>query len=227
MKKKLLVALLLCIGLFGLTACKKTELNLNNYLIEDRQNLFVANDSLYNITLSTGLREIDYCFDGSVGEKTNFAILSLQRNDNKKLSNDNYAYTITINEVSHTGLLEKSEINNSYSSDLELEVASDATINVKISFTGYSFDQDLTNLSSTFNVDNSTALSIANEQLKADIEHIIDNNNKIEVVTKILADNSNSDINNYYWYIGVISSNGEIFGILIDTNTGEILAKKV
>ena len=44
---------------------------------------------------------------------------------------------------------------------------------------------------------------------------------------KILKDSSNAEINHYYWYVGVISTNGETLGILIDTNTGEIIAKKV
>ena len=176
--------------------------------------------------MSTGLREVDYCFDGVVGEKTNFAILSLNRKDNKTLANDTYSYIITINEENHTGFLEKSQVDNSYSVDLQLEVPTDAVIKVQISFTGYSFCQDLTNTSNSFNVDNNTALKIANEQLKSDVENIVSNNN-IEVVTKILTDCSTADINNYYWYVGVISTNGETMGILIDANSGEVLAKKV
>jgi len=227
MKKNFLIMLLLTITLFGLTACKNNEINLQNYIIEDRQNLFTANDELYTITLTTGLREIDYCFDGIVGEKTNFAILSLVRNDNKTLSNDNYSYTIAINEETETGFLQKSEVDNSYCIDLEKEIPSTATINVQISFTGYSINKDLTNISNSFNVDNKTALSIANDQLKSNAENMLKTNSNIEVVTKLLKDNSVSELNNYYWYVGVISTNGETMGILIDANSGEILAKKV
>ena len=227
MKKKFLIALLLMVTIFGFTACKNNEINLQNYIIEDRQNLFAANDDLYTITLTTGLREIDYCFDGIVGEKTNFAILSLMRKDNKTLSNDNYSYTIAINEETLTGFLQKSEIDNSYSIDLEKEVPQDATINVQISFTGYSINKDLANLSNSFNVDNKTAINIANDQLKNSAENMLKTNSNIEVVTKILKDNSVADLNNYYWYVGVISTNGETMGVLIDANTGEILAKKV
>ena len=227
MKKKFLIMMLLVVTLFSFTACKKSEINLQNYLIEDRQNLFATNDDLYTVTLSTGFREIDYCFDGVVNEKTAFAILSLNRNDNKPLSNDNYSYTITINEEVLTGFLEKSQVDGSYSIDLEKEIPADANINVKVSFTGYSINQDLTNISNNFNVDNSTALTIANDQLKNDVQNLVNSNSSIEVVTKILTDNSAIDINNYFWYVGVISSNGETMGVLIDANSGEILAKKV
>ena len=38
---------------------------------------------------------------------------------------------------------------------------------------------------------------------------------------------SNQESNRFYWYIGVISTNGETLGLLIDANTSEIIAKKV
>ena len=226
MKKKFLIMFMLVVGIFGFTACKKNEISLQNYLIEERQNLFVASDELYTVTLSSGMREVNYNFDGIVGEKTNFSILSLYRKDGKTLSNDNYSYVVTLNDETLTGFLEKSQIDNSYSIDLAKEITTDATINVQISFTGYSINKDLTNISNNFNVDNKTAITIANDQLKENIENIT-KNNQIEVVTKILSDNSNAEINSYYWYVGVISTSGETMGVLIDANSGEILAKKV
>jgi len=227
MKKKILIMFMLVVGLLSLTACKKNEINLHNHLIEDRQNLFVATDNNYTVTLSSGLRESNYCFDGIVGEKTNFAILSLFRNDGKNLAKDTYSYTVTIGEENITGFLEKSEIDNSYSVDLQVAIPTESIIKAQISFTGYSFNQELQNISCQFNVDNNTAISIANEQLKSNIENIVNSNSNIEVVTKILCDNSASDISNYYWYVGVIATSGDTLGILIDANSGEILAKKV
>ena len=46
-------------------------------------------------------------------------------------------------------------------------------------------------------------------------------------VMKILKDYSTEDLKNYYWYVGVVSTNGETLGILIDANSGDIIAKKV
>lgn len=227
MKKKFLIMLLLIITVFGFTACKKTEVNLQDFLIEERQNLFLAYDDLYTATLSSGMREKDYNFDGVVTEKTCFAILTLTRNDSKPLATDNYSYTITINNEQTTGFLEKSGIDNSYCIDLQKEISTNDVINVQISFTGYSFNKDLTNITNNFNVDYNTAINIANDQLKDDAQNLLKNNSKIEVVTKILCDDSNLDVNNYYWYIGVISNSGETMGVLIDSNSGEILAKKV
>ena len=228
MKKKLLIFTLLAICLFSFTACEKNNINLSDYLIEERNNLFTAQDNLYSVTFSTGIRENNYRYDGIIDEKVDFGVLTLIRNDSLPLANDTYSYKITINEEEFTGNMEKSPIDNSYAVDIEKSVDDDAIINVEIKFTGYTFKQNLTNTSKDFVVDKNTALNQANNELKTEIENLLkDKNNKIEVIMKILKDSSNSELNRFYWYIGIISTNGETLGILIDTNTGEVIAKKV
>lgn len=226
MKRKYLVLALILCCLFCLSACGSSKINLCDYLIEERELLFTASDDVYNVSLSYGKRETNYNLDGVVNPLTDFAILSINKNDNKSLANDTYAYIININEEPLTGFLTKNETDNSYSTDLEISVPADAKINVKISFTGYTFDQDLVNTTREFTVDKNTALNIANEQLLNSVNNILSTNNNIEVVTKILKDYS-SDIKKYYWYVGVVSSNGETLGILLDAYTGDTIAKKV
>lgn len=227
MKKKILILLLFIFGITTLSACGKNKINLADYVIEERESLYTAHDDIYSVSLSSGLRENNYALDGIVNEMVDFSILTLNRNDNQPLANDTYTYIVKINEDTHTGFLTKSEINNTYSTDLEISIPKDSVINVKISFTGYTFDKDLENTSNSFNVDKNSALNIANEQLKNDIDNLLSNKNtKIEVVIKLLKDSTN-EINNYYWYVGIVSTNGETLGILIDANTGDIIAKKV
>lgn len=228
MKKRLLVFTMLAVCLFCLTACGKSSINLSDYLIEERNNLFTAQDNLYSVTFSSGMRENNYAYDGNIDEKVEFGVLTLMRNDSNPLANDTYSYKITIGEEELSGTMEKSPVDNSYAVDIERSVDDNATINVEIKFTGYKFNQGLVNTSKDFSVDKKTALDIANKELKEDIKNLMsDKNNKIEVVMKILKDSSSSEVNRFYWYVGVISTNGETLGLLIDTNTGEIIAKKV
>jgi hypothetical protein len=42
-----------------------------------------------------------------------------------------------------------------------------------------------------------------------------------------MKDYSSYEIKNYYWYVGIISTNGDTMGVLLDANTGEDIAKKV
>lgn len=227
MKKKIFISALLVFCSIFFVACGNSKINLKDYLIEQRENLFTASDNLYSVSFSTGQRESNYNFDGIINEKVPFGVLTLTRNDNLPLANDTYTYLVTINEQTHSGFLEKTN-NNSYSADLEIATVGDETIHVQISFTGYTFKQDLTNTSSSFNVDTATALQIAQTELKEDLNNLLkDKNIKIEVVMKIMKDYSNEDNKNYYWYVGILATNGETMGILIDANSGDIIAKKV
>ena len=228
MKKKLLILMFLFVSILSLSACGGKDLNLSDYLIEERNNLFVANDELYTLNLSSGLRESDYKFDGVITDKIDFAVITFVRNDNLPLANDTYAYIVKINDEEFSGFLEKSPVDNTYVADLGVAVNDDAIVSAKISFTGYTFSGDLTNISSAFGYNKNNVIEIANNELKEEIKNIMqDNNVKIEVVTKIMKDYSSVDMKNYYWYVGVISTNGDTLGLLIDANSGEIIAKKV
>jgi len=227
-RKKICVLILFVFGLFTLTACGKNNINLHDHVIELRENLFVASDDIYSVSFSTGMRESDYNFDGIVTEMVPFGVLTLTRNNNSSLANDTYSYIVTINDQTYSGFLEKNNNDNSYSADLEVSTTGDEAINVQISFTGYSFNQNLENISKSFQVDSQTALKLAQNELKKDIENLLsDNNIKIEVVMKIMKDYSAENAKHYYWYVGIISTNGETMGILLDANNGEVIAKKV
>lgn len=227
MKKKILFIAMFALCLFSFVGCGKSDINLKDYLIEQRENLFTASDNLYSVSFSTGTREQDYNFDGIINEMVPFGVLTLSRNDNLPLSNDTYTYIVTINDQTFTGFLEKGN-NNSYSADLGVNTVGDENINAQISFTGYTFNQDLTNTSSQFEIDNTIALDIAQKELKNNINNLVKNKNvKIEVIMKLMKDFSNEELKNYYWYVGVISTDGDTLGILIDANNGEIIAKKV
>ncbi|MBR2970056.1 MAG: hypothetical protein IKC49_03275 [Clostridia bacterium] len=227
MKKKLIVFALCAISILTFSACGSKKLDLNDYIIEERTNLFTACDNMYTVTLSSGMRESDYNLDGVKNNMVEFSILTIMRNDGEPMANDNYTYVITVGEETLSGTLTKSQVDNSYSTDLEHIIPNDANINAEIKFTGYTFQQDLTNTSADFSVDMATAISIANDELNDDIRDILKDNAKIEVVTKILKDYSTEEVKRYYWYVGVISTNGDTLGILIDANSGEIIAKKV
>ena len=226
MKKKILIFFTLAFCLLTLSACGKSDINLSNLIIEERQNLFVANDDLYSVSFSTGNRESDYNLDGVVNKMVPFGVICLSRNDNEPLANDTYTYVVKINDNSYTGFLQKGN-DNSYCADLEVNTTGDETINVQISFTGYTFNQNLANVSKDFQVDAETAIKVAEKELKENINNLTsDKNIKLEVVMKIVKDYS-SELKNYYWYVGIVATNGETLGILISTSTGEIIAKKV
>lgn len=226
--KKVFISLLLVVGIVSFAACGKSNYNIADYLIEERENLFSGQDNVYSATFSSGMREENYSLDGIVNNMVEFGIITLARNDNHALINDTYTYVLTIDGESFTGFLEKSEYDNTYSIDVGKKANNDSVINLRVTFTGYSFNEDLSNLSSAFTVDKNAALKIANTELKDSIKDIMSTKNtKIETIMKMLKDHSDSEVERYYWYIGVVSTNGETLGILIDSSNGEVVAKKL
>ena len=82
MKKKILAVGLLGLGLVGLSACgKQTNVSLNDCVIEQRENLFIASDSLYQVSYTGGMREQNYSFDGVKDEMVPFGIVTFSRLD--------------------------------------------------------------------------------------------------------------------------------------------------
>ena len=225
-KKKIIALILFMFCLLTFTACGSNNVDLSKHVIEKRENLFVASDNLYSVSFSTGTRENKYNFDGVVNEMVPFGILTLTRNNNTPLANDTYSFIVTINDKTYSGFLENN--NNSCSADLEVNTIGEESINVSISFTGYTFNKNLENISKDFQVDSNSALKVTQKELKKDIKNLIsDSNVKFEVVMKIMKDYSSENVKKYYWYVGIISTNGDTMGVLIDANNGEVIAKKV
>lgn len=227
MKKKILCLLVLTLCLFGLTACKSSKIDLTNYLIEERNCLFTAEDDDYSVTFSTGLREKNYALDGVKNEMMDFAVLTLARIDRQPILTSECQYVLTINDEVLRGQLTKSDLDNTFSCDLEKFVSNDSSIHVKIDFQGYTFEKDLTNTTGEFTVDKTAAIKLANGELGEELNNFNKDKNNFEAVMKIVKDYSTSDVKNYYWYVGVVAKNGETLGVLIDAVSGEVIAKKI
>lgn len=227
MNKKILALGLLGIGLVGLSACgKQSDVTINNCIIEQRENLFIATDNLYQVSFSGGMREQNYAFDGVKNEMVPFGILTFNRLDYDPLATDSYTYTVNIDGVEYSGTLVNDEVENSYSVDLGVNASPTAQMDVTIEFTGYTFKQNLACVSGDFAVDQAAALKIANKEMQSQLNNLVTKENNIEAVIKIVRDYTSEDVCNYYWYVGGVTTNGETIGVLIDTTTGEILAKK-
>ena len=229
MKRILCVlAVLLCgVVAIGCAGRKNNETNFNNHLIEIRNNLFAGEDGIYYATVCTGEREQDYALDGVVNDLVPFGIVTLSRLDNERLHQTEYPFTLVVNGENITGSLEKSPYDNTYSADIEQVIADDAEISLMLSVDGTNFNQVLNNVSSTFDIDKDEAISIACVELKDSIKNLSkEKENFSEAFIKILKDYS-GESNRYYWYVGIISPEGKTSGVLIDTQTGDIISKKV
>ena len=228
MKKVLIIlSIVLCGIMFVGCGNAKNEINFNNHLIEVRNNLFAGEDDTFFATICTGQREKEYALDGVVNELVPFGIITVARLDNEMLHNDEYQFTLTINGENITGVLEKSPYDNTYSADIEQTIPNDAEISLSMTIDSADFNQTLANVSDTFSVSKDHAITIACDELKQSVKNLSKEKGEYsEAFIKILKDYS-GESNRYYWYVGIISPEGQTSGILIDAMSGDIISKKV
>lgn len=229
MKKFLcILSIALCGVLFvGCGSKTKNETNFNSHLIEIRNNLFAGQNDEYYVTICTGEREEDYALDGVVKPLVQFGIITLARLDGELLSQDEYEFTLVVNGENITGSLEKNPYDNTYSADIEQAITDEAEIKLEMVIDNNNFNQTLTNVSKDFAINKDQAISIACEALKDSISNLSkEEGNSSEAFIKILKDYSGEN-DRYYWYVGIISPEGQTAGVLIDANSGDIISKKI
>lgn len=205
---------------------KKTADYIGNHIIESRNNIYMGQDDNYYATFCSGEREEPYDLDGVVNEKVPFGIITLSRHDNSKLSNDEYMFTITINGESSSGTITKSPYDNTYSADIEKSVDDNAEIALEVNINGSAFSQNLYNESKNFEISQEKAIEIASKELSSALKSMSSNDKTAEAMIKILKDYS-GETNRYFWYVGLVGSDGKTAGVLIDAHTGEIVSVKL
>ena len=200
---------------------------INNHIIEKRNNIFAGSDDNFFATFCSGDREDPYSLDGEINGMVDFGIVTFSKKDNSKLVNDEYLFTVIINGESKGGTLTKSPYDNTYSADIGMKVDDNAEIKLCVEVNGTAFDQILYNESKNFIISQNEAIEKAGEELKSSIAEMTDKDGKTaEAMIKILKDFS-GETNRYFWYVGIISVEGKTAGVLIDTQTGEIVSKKL
>ncbi|MDD4350847.1 MAG: hypothetical protein PHP83_01485 [Clostridia bacterium] len=226
MKKKIFTLILLALitVAFG---CKANNLMLQKHLIERRDNLFLYNDSTYCASFYTGEREEPYELDGEVNELVEFGIIIFYAHNQYKLSAESYPFELHVNDEIFTGNLERNDSDKTYSIDIEKTAPADAVVTLKVALPSANFEQTLVNVSKDFVITQNQAIKIAGEELSSVLKDILKSNKNVEVIVKMLKDFSDSESTKYYWYVGIVSSDGTTAGILIDTQTGEIISKKL
>lgn len=227
--KKIVCGLVLLCGLLfmGCDSNKKSVDMINDHIIEVRNNIYMGSDDTFYATFCSGEREEPYDLDGVVNQMVPFGIVTFSRNDNARLTNDEYMFTITINGEATSGTLTKSPYDNTYSADIEKAVDDDAEISLEINVNGTPFSQTLFNESKNFGVSKEDAINIAGKELSSALSEMKSADGKTaEAMIKILKDYS-GETNRYFWYVGVVGADGKTAGVLIDANTGEVVSVKV
>lgn len=191
-------------------------------IVEHRDAYYIHQTDEHIITYVAGMREEPYYADGVVGEMVEFGILTFT--PAKTLNYESLNYFVVIDNIEYEGLLEKSDFQKGFVVDLEKCVDNNSTISVRVFEDDVEVQGTLKCASKDFAITQDTALQTAYSTLSTQIKSHI-NKSKFggEVYIKIWKDFSSEA--DYFWYIGIVCES-ETLGVLISTQTGEVLSVK-
>ena len=225
MKKYTLIAFLFLSFLLIFSGCKNSvNVLVQEKISEVRFNLYNACSEEINVDFTSGFREDPYILNGKSESKKEFGVITvkfLKEIENKSTLPN---FVITINDMDFDGEFELNPFDQTYCSDIETFVLDDSTIHIKVIWGDFLFESDLKNISNTFNINHSKALNIFIKEYSKNIKNLLKNKTDFEVYVKIINDPS-LEIKKNYFYVCLITTNGESMSIVISTDTGEILAK--
>ena len=228
MKKNIILSLIvLFVCCFVLTGCQKQdpkEKMINN-LSEIRKNCWSCETSKGYTTFMTGEREESYNIDGVHTKNKEFGVISVIF---KTTNSANLAptYTLKVNEETFEGSLEKNPYANSYMADVGKAFSSDSVISLTVKFEDFEENFTLNSVSDNFKVSWEKALEIANENMQDKITEVFGNKAVGGETYLRIINGEDVNFNTYYWYFSIVDKNQKTSTIIINTETGEILAKK-
>lgn len=223
LKKMLTIFLFVPLALlFGCHSNIKTAVQ--EKLSEVRFNLFEASNEEVNVRFTSGFREDPYVLNGKSENKKEFGIITVKFLKNLPNKNTSPNFVITISDMDFDGEFELNPFDQTYVQDIETFVLDTSTVSIKIMFGEFVFESALKNISKDFSINHKDALQIFTKEFQKNIHNLLKNGQDFEVYVKIIND-PNLEINKNYFYVSLISTQGESFSLIIDPNSGTILAK--
>lgn len=224
MKLRLLLSFLPVLFVFCFSGCSVSmeELAKNN-LAELHNHYFTGSTQNFSISMWSGVREEPYIEDGKRENLVDFCVLSVI--PLQGVSTFGLSYTVEINSKTYNGEFEQSPFDKTLAADLEIKLSDADAIFAYIIVDGVTEISKMECISCSFKINNTQALDIAIEGAMQDLMTLSNKGkNSIEGYCKIISTDKNLGV--YFWFVRFINNEGGEFAMVIDTNTGEIIAKK-
>ena len=224
MKKILMSLALLLIVPIMFTACgHDLQQKCKDNIADIRYNYFEGETENWRISLTSGMRESPYNYDGKAGELVEFSFVSISAKNNAP--NIGYAYQVDINDETLEGMFEQSPYDeNNYGVDLGQKVNDTDEIYVYVNNGQTSEVAKLECVSVNFQLNAEQALEQAINEVQNDILRKLSGN--FEVYVKVISDEDKT-IDTKFWYVLFADENGGEITVIIDPNTKQIILKKV
>lgn len=211
-----IIATIICFSLSGCGIQIEDEVRKN--ISDVRYNLFDAKTSKLKTNIMCGMRENPYTYNGYSEEKCEFGVITVMLYET--IPNETINFTLNTTNQTYTGQLERNPRNGSFMTDIQTILADDE--NLILSLEGIENDIQLICQSKNWTVQYEDAFLIGMETLKDEINNFFTKKKfNAEVYIKIIYDEK-AILDNYFWYFGILGTDGTNVCVIIDTN-GKIL----
>ena len=215
-KKIRLVALigvmLFCV--FCTMACSSVEEELSAHISEYVDNYYMGVKDEITADFCDGKREDPFCMDGIAHPLVEYGVLTVRSKNNL---GENVKFVLQIGEEKFEGIFEISPFDGSYVADIEKLTSGQDFIVLKIG----NIEIQLDNLSKTFSINSSKALTKFAKMHKDKLKNYMGKDFTAEVFIKVVADTQ--EPNSICFFVVSKGQNGEVIGSLFDAKTGEVL----
>lgn len=220
----ILVVLVMSVMLVGCNKVDKKLQSMQSNISYYNNEMFVAEDANFYIELVSGSREKALIADGEVGEMAEYCTMNVTP-VNLDMTNRSLTFKVTGEAGVYEGSLEKSIIGINYTANIEESQKLGAIKNVIITLGEQNFEYTLSNIN-TNGIDYKKAVESVYNNCAEDLESMFDGNSfKSEIYIKISCDRSKNP-KEYFWFVNVVENSDNMFCVLVDMQTGEIIAKK-
>ncbi len=217
------VVVAMAVMLVGCNKVDKKLQSMQNSISYYNSQMLVAEDSTFYVEVVGGERESALIADGEVGEMTSYCLLNVTP-INVDMTNKAINFKVTGENGVYEGSLEKNILGISYTANIS---EPDKLGNIKsltLSIGETKFDYTLNNI--MLGIDYKKAVESVYNNCSSDLESMFDGNDfKSEVYIKISCDRSKNP-KEYFWFVNVVENSDNMFCVLVDMQTGEIIAKK-
>ena len=199
----------------ALTACGKY--NYTKHLSESKSDIFCAETEEFSITLSCVTREYPYLDDGITGARTKLCEIVLTSDE--PMERD---YTVAVlDDKEWGGEMSFRNLRGDWYYSQGVESFPEGSVALRVCWADEVRELTVTSVRSEKTLSPDDALSIAVETEKDTIDRLTQNGEfQGEFYVRLLRRDRN------YYYVGIIDRGGKTLSLLLDAETGEVLARR-
>ena len=221
--KKICAFLLLVVFCVVLTGCSKDiKTQMAGSVSDVRYHIFAGRTQNVSASLMCGVRENPYAYNGISNKTCEFGVITLNFQGD---FSEGLSFELKVDDYKISGVLEENPYDHNFMTDIKKIINPEQTVYLTVE--GVVNDLLLPCVSKDWNVQYTSVLDIAFENIQEDLALFLENNHfKAECYIKIIHDLSSEEYP-YYWYFGIIGENGNKLSLIIDPQTGEIITKNI